>query len=686
MNIKPEKGRKAAASQTMSLLLLPLLVGVVNIVCYYFAALFASTDGAIPVPQPDTPLYYQAALRIVEGAPFSFSSGTAPSTGTTSVLYPFVLAIPYAMGFTGDALMSAGFWLNALFYLVFLFGWSVAIVNWISDSRASFLALILLSLSGHPIYTALSQSDMGFWMAVSALLLASISAGWFWTTAALLVISPWVRPEGMICGVAFFATVLCACKWNRQLVREIWLIVPFVASVCGVFALNYLLTGELQFSSVSHKGYLKQYDLCSAFVCTFNDAFNMFREVVLSLSVNIPRSLYSVPFVGGLLTVVGVFAHDWGRRSVWRQYACLGAFLLAFLSVAQSQWQGSNMDRYLAWMTPIISVYIAEGAVYLASKFPKNRFAAILPAMVVLYAVGASGVFVCLFKGFSSRSDSRRIFAKNGAMLIEPKASVASAGECGLVYFMGDRRVANISGVYSPEFEQVPLAATMEDLKHNQEKRFDYWLFDEDFPSVRSGEFGEAAFGACVLAGPKTLALHKMNWQAYDEGCRPSLPLSGEKLIARVDVGYSADEKVSNYEVIDRYSRKAAWPFFHCSKDVEGRIIADAGRIIAGGDAMDVRLIPGVDVRIVMRSVSTAAATISAGLFTETLHGQIPETFSMNIAVDGQIIEKVTLKCDQKWFSEAEFVIPGSAITKEVSRIAFLGDHIPCGYWFYQKM
>ena len=81
----------------------------------------ANDECVLAIPQPDTPLYYQAARRIVEGHPFSFSEGSSVCTGTTTVLYPFVLAIPYALGFSGDAMIVVGFLLNALFYCVFLF-------------------------------------------------------------------------------------------------------------------------------------------------------------------------------------------------------------------------------------------------------------------------------------------------------------------------------------------------------------------------------------------------------------------------------------------------------------------------------------------------------------------------------------------------------------------------------------
>ena len=596
-----------------------------------------------------------------------------------------MLAIPYALGFTGDSLISAGFLLNAIFYLVFLFGWSVAIVNWIPNVRARNLALILLGCSGHPAYAALAQSDTGFWLAASALMLAALSAGWFWTFALLLVISPWVRPEGIFCGMAFFTAAIFARK-NERSASELWLAIPFALSVIGVFALNFWLTGAGQFSSIAHKGYFKQLLLHSAICYSYSDAITMLREIVFSCSPSMPRSLLSVPIIGGVLFVAGVWAHDWNRPRCWKQLAWLGAAVLGFLSVAQSQWQGTNMDRYLAWLTPILFVSTAEGVANIVSCFAKNRVASLVPLLVVVYAIGASAVYVCIFNSASRGTDLRRSFAKACDSIMGCDATVASASECGLAYFMRPRHMANLDGLYSPEFEYMSFPERIEDLKHNPGKRFDYWILGEEFGSHRAGEFSDRIFGPCVLAGPNAFALHEVDWTDYDISVKPPASKAGESLVASVDIGYPPDEKKSNYEILERYSRPKAEPFFRCSKDTSGRVLLDSGRIVVGGDSMDVHLAPGRDVRVVIRIVANATVVLAGEVVgSPPIKGNIPETFSMNVAVDGQVVEKVTLKCDQKWFSEVEFTIPGSAITKEVSRISFLGDHIPCGYWFYQK-
>ena len=99
-----------------TLVKLMLAIGILQMAVYYLAGAMVRSDGGMAIPQPDTLLYCQAARRVAEGAPLSFSPGTAVSTGTTSHLYPFVLAVPYLLGCRGDFLIRAGFFLNGLFH------------------------------------------------------------------------------------------------------------------------------------------------------------------------------------------------------------------------------------------------------------------------------------------------------------------------------------------------------------------------------------------------------------------------------------------------------------------------------------------------------------------------------------------------------------------------------------------
>lgn len=685
--------QKLAAFERTPLVLLAVLIGIVQVAGYYLAAMFASADGVLSVAQPDTLLYCQAARRICEGAPFSFSAGTAPSTGTTSVLYPFFLAIPYALGFTGDSLLSAGFWLNALCYLVFLGGWAVAMTKWLEEPFAKLLAVLLLALMGQPAYCAMAQSDIGLWMAVSALIVATLPdearscPPRTLAFVGLLTLAPWVRPEGMMLVLAFCLVYGVAFLRRRTFGNFVFVLVRLmlpVASVFGVFALNWLLTGEAQFSSVAHKGYLKNFGFAAAVLRVFHDGWTMLSSLVLSLATSAPRSFITVPLVGGAAVVIGAAVHPWRRERARSAVALLLAMALGFASVADSQFQGTNLDRYLAWSAPLVALLTAEGAIWTRGALARFPVATAIPVAFAAYMAVSAVAYWCAFGNASRTADRLRLFAHACESLLPKGASIASTGECGLAYFLSERRVAQLAGLYSPEFAYMSMDERMDDLKRNPEKRFDYWVFDDEFAEQRQGELAERTFGSRVLAGPALRALYRADWTAFDNAAKPPRPAAGERLVARVDVGYPPDERAADYEVIDRWSRAPARPFYVCCKNTAGEYLVDVGRVLVGGDAMSVALVPGRDVRVVMRQLPFGNARIDDGYVTEAIHGSMPERYRLNLGIDGEVVSTVELACDQQWFSEASFVIPGSLIRHETTRISLLGDHIPFGYWFFQ--
>ena len=66
----------AILSMKMPFTKLLLAVGLIQIASYWFCGALSSPSAIIAQPQPDSPLYYQAARRIVEGHSFSYSEGS----------------------------------------------------------------------------------------------------------------------------------------------------------------------------------------------------------------------------------------------------------------------------------------------------------------------------------------------------------------------------------------------------------------------------------------------------------------------------------------------------------------------------------------------------------------------------------------------------------------------------------
>ena len=199
---------RTTPSQRLKIL---LFLGGLQILAYYFVgSMLTPRSFSVACPQPDTLLCCQSAKQIALGQPFVFSPGEAPSTGSTSHLYPFLLAVPYLLGMHGATLLLGGFILNALLYLAFLYAWHHIFEELLEDDRAKLCASVLLGLFGQSACCAFGQTDTGLIMAVTA----GVFAAWLRNRrllfGILLALSPWCRPEGMMLIVGFGFVFVCS--------------------------------------------------------------------------------------------------------------------------------------------------------------------------------------------------------------------------------------------------------------------------------------------------------------------------------------------------------------------------------------------------------------------------------------------------------------------------------------------
>lgn len=666
-----------------------LCLGLVQIAGYWFSGSLVNGSGSLAIPQPDTPLYCQAAARVVEGHPFSYSAGEAVCTGTTSVLYPFLLAIPCWFGFNGPSLVSAGFWLNAVCYLFFLFGWGYFIWRRFSDDLPlRIFSGVMLALFPQTAYCALSQSDIGLWLAVSGMLAAALAAGNALGIGFLLVLAPWVRPEGLICVLSFIA-VGCAFAWLRhaQLTKGAFFISLLgVTSVAGVFALNWMLTGRCQFSSVAGKGYFATENFSMAVQRTACDLVIILKGLVLGQANSSPRWFYSIPLLGALLAWTGVFVHEWRRRDVACEFVIVLAALGGILSVAQSGWQNTNVDRYLAWVMPVIVIFTAEGAVWLYRLIRDRSSAALLvPALLLFFSFGSSVVLIVLFNSCSETSECVSAFGRELDTVMPSNASYGVTGWCGLAYSLPNRRCAHVSGIYSPEFTSKKLLGNLEILKREPNTRFDYWIFagDDKFP-----EGFKDAQGPQIALGPEGIEVREASWKVFDRAASPhpasAQLLYGKSCRARIDVGYENDERVHAYEIVPRYRLRPYAPIASVL-DLNGEKAFDSGCIVFGADEMIVALEPGKDVALVMRTKAKVKFTTSCVSSSQlSLEQEYINPLRLSIAIDGVEACCSSSPIGKEGFTDAVFTIPGNAIKRSPCHVALRGDHVTFGYWFYQ--
>lgn len=671
-------------SERRNLLLLAGCVGLIQIAGYYLAGASFRSDGAMAVAQPDTLLYCQAARRIVEGAPFSYSVGTAVSTGTTSVVYPFVLSAAYLLGCVGDGLLMAGFALNAVFYLLFLVGWGHLACRAFGDRPvARVVSVALLSLFGPFAYCALAQSDIGLWMAVSAWLAYGLYIGRKGLYAPLLLLAPWVRPEGMIVAVAYCAfCALDICR-RRRLGAEAGIAAAAIASSLGVFALNYGLTGACQFSSVAHKGHFTTLSPVSAIYASAIDALRILKAYFLGIPQEAPRDFFFLPVVGTAFLWIGVFLRPW-RGVSWRELAWYLAMAGGCATVATSGWQNTNLDRYLMWIMPVPLLYMALGADAVSGRL-RGGAARLLPGLALAgFSAVMAIVFMGIFRYSTERSDATRAFAVRCEAEMPAGASVGTWGEAGIAYSLSPRRLAHVSGIYSPEFAAKSPAAKIEILKNEPKTRFDYWFTQvSDHSQLYCGK-PELLAGEAVLVGPPGLELRKADWSLYD-AARSVPPASASNLTlhAQVDVAYEKDERRCAYEALRRDDYPPFRPF-HAVGKLNGTNIVEGGRFLLGGDAMTLALQPGRDVYVVMRTALKCSVSVDRELGHPRSDFTMKSPMTLKILVDGEDAGDISFPVAEGDFADASFVVPGAFIRRSGVRLAFMGEHVAYAYWFFQ--
>lgn len=655
---------------------LMLCVGVIQVSLYYLACATVRPDGGLAVAQPDSALYLQAARRIVEGSPFSYSAGEAVCTGTTSVLYPFLLAVPCALGLSGAASVAAAFVLNAAFYLVFLYCWARVIDLKVRAPADKAVAGIALALFGQPALVSLAQSDIGLWLVVSSLFAWGLAADRPRLFVPALLVGPWVRPEGMVCAIAF-ALVAFAVRRRRGVA------LLALASLAGVFLLNYALSGSCQFSSVQGKGHFATAPFCSAALATVRDALAMLRQIFLGLASGSVREMFFPPLVGAGLLVYHVFSRDYSdfdaREAVFL-LACGGGFV----TVASSGWQGTNYDRYLAWVMPVAVVWTTLGACALGRRL--KGAARFLPSVALLgfFAFGSVSEAL-LFRVGCEQTETDRAFYERCETMLPPGASVGSFGSAASAPWMSPRRFAHLSGIYSPAFATKDPVAAFEVLKREPSARFDFWLYDAQADGLCAEPSARDVFGEPLLLGPRGRSLNRADWRAFDAGAAdPAAPAEGLALRARIDVGYESDERVAAYEPLGDYLERPPSPVFRLD-DLDGRKVAEAGRVLRGGDEMTVRgLVPGRDLHVVMRTAASQRAVTLHAVGSTADDYTFASPLELAVAVDGRAACRVRCELPEKGFGDVAFVVPGAAIAADAVRLSLWGGHAAYGYWFYQ--
>ena len=664
-----------------------VVIGLLQVVAYGIAAMTATTHFSIPPPTSDSLLYCQSARQIAEGHPFRFTSGEASSTGCTSHLYPFILAIPYLLGAHGPSLLTAGFILNAAFYLIFLCCWILAAKKiFVENDMAMAAFAVLLPLCANYPLVALTQSDNGAFLALSAALFAALLWKRNRLFTVLLVLAPWFRPEGGFLCLAW-AVALAIGKWGFHHTprRMEWISAIFGLLSLGLLPLfNIVLTGTPNFQAVATKGYLNLFPLANAVMFTIMDFIAMLRDFFLGQPKSFPRLSYCAPLLTTFLAFAGLSLRPWRKDAkVDTAFAFWGlGAILSIACVAQSGWQGLTYDRYLSWCLPLWLLVAVEGAMILVRRYSPTAGWIPLVAIGGLLLMGSAYAVADFHVCSLNRQTAWDADIAASHMLGEGDA--IGCVSTSFAYAMPGHRTYHLAGFYSPVFFRKEKLANFELIKHSSDLRFEWWYFQNHEEVLLNADVSTLA------TTPRTTSfvgnhLARTNWGPLDAALLPySSTTNGLRLIGSLDVVHEADEVAHGYETYCRVHGLRLHPFAR-SGTIDGKTIFEAGRAIIGNDSFTVNAERGKPLTIILRTGATLDCP-SDGAIPNRFSTSFVNPLHLQVHIGGQAVTDayLTLSTNATEFTDVALTVPAESLPGGQTRLTIVGDHAAFAYWFYQ--
>jgi hypothetical protein len=186
------------------------------------------------------------------------------------------------------------------------------------------------------------------------------------------------------------------------------------------------------------------------------------------------------------------------------------------------------------------------------------------------------------------------------------------------------------------------------------------------------------------------LLLFRASWDVLDGSDEPALEtaraaLAGLERMDRLDVCDPSDEAAHDYRFDSRRGELliagsvAIGPVASAAGE---RRLADAGRLILGGESFRVRTHGGRELVVVLRTRSTIVARglrASGGLAAEV---GLPEA-GIVVRAGGREVARLALPNAPGW-NEHVFRLPAEAVAEGFTRLELRGRYAAFHYWFYQ--
>jgi hypothetical protein len=603
----------------------------------FYGSMLVQTGGTWSAPLDDVFIHFDYARATARGYPFQWSEGNGFSSGNTSLLYPFVLAIGYLGGFRGlylviwSALVAIGSLAGFLFAAARLFE---PLGKW-----AKYLLVPAVLCVGALDWTLFSGMENAFHLGIWGLVLVAVlrleggslsravvaRRAWLVGLAGVLLVL--TRPESVVSVASFGLLVAYGSLRRHGRAAALWTLVRVGAPGALALALqavaNRVYTGEW-----AAAGAIAKLALNNPYM-TAEEKWNQYLfllEYVLDRNARHHfGEVYPIGYVPLVLGLLPLFVKRL-RPMAWALWAQVVLWSLLVALNGQVRWQN---ERYTMAAVAWVLLLGAMGLSVLVSRLGETLVGRAFWGLRVAVGLSAAGLFAYYeapqfrdqlwFFGRASRNirDQHLVAGKVLAGLGARRVLVGDAGALLYASDLPGLDIIGLGGYRDYPFAragQHGLGASLELVERMPRiERPDvlaiYPSWWGDLPVIFGKRITSVPVYGNVICGGAEKVIYAADWSPMDGSNRPLVLRAGERIVDELDVADLMSEKAHDYQ----FPRPAmGFVGFRVLPHprLPGRDLFDAGRHIPEGQSERATLIgDGSPARLVLRSVGDHATT-----------------------------------------------------------------------------
>jgi hypothetical protein len=410
---------------------------------------------------------------------------------------------------------------------------------------------------------------------------------------------------------------------------------------------------------------------------------------------------FAFPPLGLLLVLLAAVRSKIDVRAPARIWLALVFSLFAL--VGPNVFMGIHFNRYLLWAFPGLLAFVAAGLSVLTRIAARDdevlERGLFRGGAALLLTLGflSTARFAAAYAEMAGETWRREIPMADFIRTRLPKGVAIANVATSIEYLTGHRNL-NLHGVTSPAFvgnrTAEREAGVFESLLRLPAADRPPWLL-----LTRSGYEGSELMRALTEGPPvfetasfgDDLLLFHARWDVLGFGRQPVMKDALAATAAleetdRLDVCDAHDERAHSY----RYESRRGEILLSGSVTLDevpvpgaGRMLADAGRVILGGESFRIRTRPGRELVVVLRTHRTVVAQALRAQGGQAVPVELAET-AIVVRAGGRAAVRVALPNLPGW-NEHVFRLPAGSITGETTDLELSGRYAAFHYWFYQQ-